>query len=156
MHGLTTFSFPFGGPTGLFSGVNCWLGCGFKHFLGKMNPFWLIFFGVHLKNLVTWENQPWKIIPKDVGFLLFFRVVSGDYGKPCFSDGLKTLTRFVLGRLTSEIYNGTATEHPWCAVNCRPVMAMLCLVLYAVFESSVEDSRYATNDQTNDQKRMVG
>ena len=49
--------------------------------------------GVHHKNLVTWEN--WA--PKDwqvafvpwwfFGFLLFFRVVSGDYGKPWFHLG---------------------------------------------------------------------
>ena len=31
--------------------------------------------GVHHKDLVTWENQPW-VSP-------IFRVVSGDYGKPC-------------------------------------------------------------------------
>ena len=41
---------------------------------------------VHHKNLVTWENQPWRLTGSkslgDVGFLLFFRVGSGDYGKP--------------------------------------------------------------------------
>ena len=41
---------------------------------------------VHHKNLVTWENQPERLTGSkplgDVGFLLFLRVVSGDYGKP--------------------------------------------------------------------------
>ena len=47
--------------------------------------------GVHHKDLVTWENQPLKLTGSkslgDVGFLQFFRVVSGDYGKPwtCFN-----------------------------------------------------------------------
>ena len=44
-------------------------------------------YGVHHKNLVTWENRApkdWQALSLgDVGFLLFLRVVSGDYGKPC-------------------------------------------------------------------------
>ena len=44
----------------------------------------------HHKNLVTWENRAPKDLQVlslgDVGFLLFFRVVSGDYGKPGISS----------------------------------------------------------------------
>ena len=47
----------------------------------------LWYYGVHHKNLVTWENRApkdWQVLSLgDVGFLQLFRVVSGDYGRPC-------------------------------------------------------------------------